>query len=439
MKYHLIGIGGIGMSGLAEILKDKGHKVKGSNIIKNENCERLEKLGIKIFYNHSKDNIDGDEIVVYSSAIKDENEELDYARSLELKVVPRGKMLSTVLKSKKVLAISGSHGKTSSTSILGQLVSKHDPLVIVGGIVDVWKSNVKLGKGDIAVVEVDESDNSFLYLKKAKYSVITNIDYEHMDFHKNIENLEQSFEKFIQNSELAIVNIDNSFLKELSKKTHCITYSLKENANIVGKIIDYKSFELFINNESLGVFQTNIRGEHNFSNLLPLIYISLKMDVSLEELKEKIKNLKIAKRRCEVIYDKELKIVDDCAHHPTEVAASLQALSSYRPKRLVLVFQPHRYSRISLVHNLFKDVFKNVDKLYITDIFGAGEENIYNITSHKIIDILENREKVVYVENRDKLTEIIKKEIQNGDLIAFMGLGDIYKDAYKLKEALLNI
>ncbi len=439
MKYHLIGIGGIGMSGLAEILRQKGHKVKGSNIVKNENCERLEKSGIKIFYNHAKENIDGDEIVVYSSAIKDGNPELDYAKAIGLKVVPRGKMLSTTLKSKKLLAIAGSHGKTSSTSILGQLVSEYDPMVIVGGIMDSWKSNIKLGKGEVAIVEVDESDNSFLYFKNAKYAIVTNIDYEHMDFHKNIQNLKESFEQFINNSEVAVLNIDNSLLKEISGKTKCITYSLEENADIRGKVVNDNSFEVIINNKNLGVFETNIKGNHNFSNLLPLIYVSLEMNIPLEKLKEKIKNLNVAKRRCEIIYDKELKIVDDCAHHPTEVVASIQALSSYKPKRLVLIFQPHRYSRMSLVYNLFKNVFKDVDKLYITDIFSAGEENIYNISTHKIIDALENKEEAIYIANRDQLLEMVKKEMKQGDLIAFMGLGDIHKEAYKLKEVLLNI
>lgn len=453
-KIYFIGINGIGMSGLAKIMKCKGYDVKGADICTNYVTEGLLSMGITVYNEHNEENVKGMDYIIASTAIRESNPELSYAKNHGIRLLKRGELLAKLLNRETGIAIAGTHGKTTTTSMLSAVMLSKDPTIVVGGILPEIKSNARPGKSEYFIAEADESDNSFLYMNP-KYSVITNIDADHLDVHGNIENIKKSFIEFICHTEKeSIVCIDCKNIKEVTTKLQDLknitTYSVKDrNANIYAeniRIADRRIiFELYINKELIGEFSLNIPGEHNILNSLPVIYLALKFGLSKEEIQRALDEFKGSKRRYDVLFDKKLengygsktktvRIIDDYAHHPTEIKATLKAIKSIDNSRLVAIFQPHRYSRVNFLLEDFKDAFKDVDKVILLPIYAAGEKNEFNISS----EILKEHINHNNIENMNEWKAIKRyvSRVKKDSTYIFMGAGDISTLAHEIAEEL---
>lgn len=456
-KIYFIGINGIGMSGLAKIMKCKGYDVSGADICRNYVTEDLLKMGIAVYDEHNEENVKDSDFVVASTAIKETNPEYAYAMKNNIKFLKRGELLAKLLNNETGIGVAGTHGKTTTTSMLATTMLSLDPTIVVGGILPEIKSNAKPGIGEYFIAEADESDNSFLYMRP-KYSIITNIDADHLDVHQNLDNIKKSFMQFIAHTKNeAIVCIDcanvRAVYEDLPDTKNVRTYSLiNEKANIYAKnikIIDGKThFEVIINGENQGEFILSVPGEHNIQNALPIIYLSLKFGVAKTVIKESLEKFKGSKRRYDVLFDeviengygslkKKVRIIDDYAHHPTEIKATLKAIKSIDNARLVAIFQPHRYSRVHFLLNEFKSAFSIVDKVILLPIYAAGEKNEYNISSETLKEWIEHNNIEVMNEWKDvkKYISRVKKD----STYIFMGAGDISTLAHEITEELEGI
>ncbi len=438
---YFIGINGIGMSGLAKIMAVKGYKVSGADLNTSKRIEELEKLGVKIFPEHNEENITGIDLVVRSSAIKENNPEYKRAMEEGIKVIKRGELLAFLMNKEKGVAIAGTHGKTTTSSMLGAVSLSIDPTIVVGGILPEIESNAKAGTNEYFVAEADESDNSFLYLHPY-YSVITNIEEDHMENHGSFKNIENSFRRFIdQTSNKVIANIDCENVVNIIKDNEkVITYSLKnEEADIYAKNIRIESFktfyEVYIDNKFVGEYSLGIPGIHNVSNSLPVIYLALKFGVEKDELVDKLLKFRGAKRRFDILYDKDIKIVDDYAHHPTEIKATLQAVRERTEEKVVAIFQPHRYSRIKFLWDRFEGVFDKADEIILLPTYSAGEENIYGIKSEDFAEFIAPKGNIKLAQGEKDLYETIGRK-EKDTLYLFMGAGDISKMAHNITELL---
>lgn len=432
MKYHFIGIGGVGMSGLAEMLKEQGYQISGTNEIENDHTARLIKKGFDVQIGHSRDVVEDADIVIYSTAIPVDNPEIIASKEHNIPLIRRGEMLAKVVNEGEVIAIAGSHGKTSTTSVTGWVLDSLSPNVIVGGVVDRWNSNYKKGDSDIYVVEADESDNSFLHLNST-YSIVTNVDDDHLDFHGDFDTLKDSFTKFIGKSKVSIVNKDCQFLKDMNATAF---YSIKEEADIFATNISYggnsSKFNVTCKGKDLGKFVLAVTGEHFVSNALPVIFIALEKGLSVDVIKESLASVKIAKRRLETIFDKGIKIIDDCAHHPTEIIASIKSAKLYNPKRLVAIFQPHRHSRVKRLLDKFAESLRGVDKLHFLPIFDRLKGDV---KTDDIFNLLVDKENAK-VSKRDEVIDELMGDVREGDVYLFIGLGDVHREAYQLANLL---
>lgn len=456
-KIYFIGINGIGMSGLAKIMKCKGYEVKGADICRNYVTEELLSMGIKVYDEHNEENVKGVDFVVASTAIGEKNPEYKYSKENDIKILKRGELLAKLLNRETGIAIAGTHGKTTTTSMLAASMLSKDPTIVVGGILPEIKSNAKPGKGEYFIAEADESDNSFLYMKP-KYSVITNIEADHLDVHKNLENIKKSFIQFISHTQNeAIVCIDcinvNSVIADLPPGNKVVTYSKRdEKANIYAKNIKIKDkstvFEVIINGENKGEYVLNVPGEHNVQNVLPVIYLSLKFKVNESILKESLKNFKGSKRRYDVLYDdilengfgnkkKKVRIIDDYAHHPTEIKATLAAIKSIDRSRLVAIFQPHRYSRVHFLMKEFKDAFKLVDKVILLPIYAAGEKNDFDISSEILKENIDH-DNIEVMGNWKDIKKYVSR-VKKDSTYIFMGAGDISTLAHEISDELKEL
>ena len=444
---HFIGIGGIGMSAIAEVMHDLGYKVQGSDLFLSENTKRLKNKGIKIFINHHSKNIQNATTVVYSSAIKKNNVEIISSKKLSIPLVSRADILSELMKNKKSIAIAGSHGKTTTTSLIGNILdtAKFDPTIINGGIINSYSKNNKLGNGEWLVAEADESDGSFLKLPH-QISVITNIDIEHLDYYVTKSKLINSFKSFILNLPFygySIVCVDNIYLKKIANKIktrNIITYSIKNNSSdIYIKEIKNNSktsfFSIVLNKKINGYkgkykFKINLLGDHNILNVTASIIASLLTGVNLQTIKKGLINYKGVKRRFSFIGKKKKSIViDDYAHHPTEIQATYLAAKKIN-QNVIVVFQPHRYSRTKILMKEFIKVLSKINKLYILKTYPAGEKVIKNATSEKLFMKLSKRKNLaVYVDNENNLENYLNKHIHQNGIILFMGAGSITKIA----------
>ena len=453
-KIYFIGINGIGMSGLAKIMKCKGYDVKGADICTNYVTEELLSMGITVYNEHDEENVKEADYVIASTAIKETNPEYSYAKNKGITILKRGELLAKLLNRETGIAVAGTHGKTTTSSMLSAVMLSKDPTIVVGGILPEIKSNAKPGKSEYFIAEADESDNSFLFMNP-KYSIITNIDADHLDVHGNLDNIKKSFIKFISHTQKeVIICMDCQNLKDAVSKLpegkSVTTYSIKdESANIFAKnirVVDRKTvYEVYINKELIGEFSLNIPGEHNILNSLPVIYLALKFGVNKEEIQEALNKFKGSKRRYDVLFDKKLengygnktkrvRIVDDYAHHPTEIKATLKAIKSIDTSRLVVIFQPHRYSRVHFLLDEFKDAFKDVDKVILLPIYAAGEKNEFNISSEILKEHINHNNIEVMTEWKDikRYVSRVKKD----STYIFMGAGDISTLAHQIAEEL---
>ncbi len=447
-KIHFIGISGIGMSGIAELMLDKGYSIQGSDISVNDNTKRLKKKGIKFFLGHNKKNIKYVHAVVYSSAIKKNNPEIREAYIKKIPVLSRADMLSELMKNKKSIAVAGSHGKTTTTSLVGNIFNEAglDPTIVNGGIINSFSNNNRYGKGEWMIVEADESDGTFLKLPH-QISIITNLDIEHMDFYKSKKNLINAFEKFINLLPFygtTIMCYDDKNLKLLSNKIktrNILTYSIKNKKAdvLIFDIIQNKlktSFKLKINNKIIHSsnykFNINAIGNHNILNATASIIAAKLNGIKNKDINNALTNYVGVKRRFSFIGKKNKSFVyDDYAHHPTEIAATLSAAKSLKNK-VIVVFQPHRYTRTKILIREFIKVLSKADYLFLLETYSAGEKIIKGATSKDIYSkILKKNKNTTYLKNIGDLNKLMKPHTMYQNTIVFMGAGSISSIAKK--------
>ena len=435
------------MSGIAEVLFSQGYKIQGSDLLNNNNTKRLKKMGIKVFLGHSQKNLKNVNILVISSAIKKNNTELKFAKKNKIPVYKRSDMLAALMKYNESIAVSGSHGKTTTTSLISSVLESadFDPTTIIGGIVNQYKSTTRIGKSNWMVVEADESDGSLIDLFP-KIAVLTNINKEHMDFYKNYSNLKKYFLNFTNNipfDGVAIYCNDNTDLKKLlleNKKKNKISYGLNKDSDVraTNILINEKGSFFDINikktnllkKETINKIRLNVLGRHNIQNSLAAVTVAKILNINTNKIKQAFQKFKGVKRRFTLVCNfKGIKIIDDYAHHPEEIKATLELARDLKPKKIIVIFQPHRYSRFKNLYYDFKKVLKNCDRLYVADIYSAGEKKIKNISKEKFVFEMNKIKKnfAKSLNNINSLPEIILNEGNKGDIVIFIGAGDISK------------
>ncbi len=441
-KVFFVGINGIGMSALAKIMINEGYQVFGSDISRKEITEQLEAMGAKIYSSHIDLNVNGMDMVVYTSAVKASNPELVFAKLNNIEILQRGELLAMLLNCKKGIAVAGTHGKTTTSSMLGVAMLGLDPTIVVGGVIPEIGSNSRSGKGEYLIAEADESDNSFLYMRP-RYSIITNVEADHLDHHGTYENIKKSFAKFIeQTEEKVIICKDCCNLYDLKMdKEKIIRYSVtSEDAEIYATNIRMENkksiYNVIMEGNDLGEFVLTIPGMHNISNSLGVIYLAKKLGADMNDVKVAIEAFKGAKRRFDIVYENGITVVDDYAHHPTEIKATLNAAKQRAKGKVIALFQPHRYSRISSLLEDFKGCFVDADEIVLFPIYSAGEKNTFGITSEILAEKIEGKKKITVISGGDEAVEMVLNREKDGSLYMFMGAGDIYKSAYKIKEEL---
>ena len=442
---HFIGIGGIGMSGLALIMKAKGFQIQGSDINKNKNIEKLKKQGVRIFIGQKKQNIKDVTIVVTSSAIKKSNPELLEAKRKKLPVIKRGKMLANLVSLMKNIVVVGSHGKTTTTSLVSSIFenTKLDPTIINGGIINSIKSTAKLGKSDWSILEADESDGSFTHISPT-YSIITNIDREHMDFYKSIDDLKKYFIQFIEKvpsfgkSFICIDDKINQHLVKKLKSKNFYTYGTNLKSNFLIKNISqnmkFSEFDLQVNvpnKKKLTIKKIKIPliGIHNIRNSVGAAAVALTIGISILDIKKGLLNFKGVQRRFNKIFTyKQIDFYDDYAHHPTEIKVVLEGVDKvYKNFEKVCIFQPHRISRLKDLREEFSSAFKNADTVVLCPIYTAGEKiklgfNYLNFAK----EIIKNSKvKLFLVNNNIQLAKFLKGHMYGKKIVIGMGAGSI--------------
>lgn len=454
---YFIGIGGIGMSGIAEILNEMNFSITGSDISENQNTDRLKKLGIKINIGHKKENIDDVDMVVVSSAIKQNNPEFIKAKSMDIPILPRAKMLSEILHLKSSITIAGSHGKTTTTSLVASLFeeAKLDPTVINGGIINTYKTNAKLGKGEWIIAEADESDGSFTYLPST-ICLVNNIDPEHLDYYGSFKKLKTAFLNYVEKIPFygfASLCIDHKEVREIMKSLKnkkIITYGLSKKANFSIKNnsikeldgIFYNKFDVIVDfkkkYEIKDIFFPML-GKHNLQNALGAISIASNIGISDKNIKEGLKNFRGVKRRfTQVKKINSTKIFDDYAHHPKEISVTLLALKQITKGKVIAIYEPHRYSRLENLFDDFTNCFNDANFLFILPVFGAGEKKSKEFNSQKLVKFINNKmsTNAFLIKDKSKLFKKIASFVKPNDNIIFLGAGPITKLANLFPEYL---
>lgn len=437
---HFVGIGGIGMSGLAEILLTMNCRVTGSDLKRSPVTDRLRRRGARIFFGHRADHVDKAQVVVTSSAVSKSNPEVAQALKTGVPVIARAEMLAELMRLKYGIAVAGSHGKTTTTSLVATVLEAGglDPTMIIGGRVRSLRSNAKLGKGDFLVAEADESDGSFLYLAPA-IAVVTNIDREHMDHYRDFEALRETFEKFVSKIPfygLGVFCADHPETARLASRMtrRAVTYGLREKADYQVKDIHQKGwgseFEVRFQGQSLGNITLNLPGLHNISNSLAAIAVGRELGVSIKDIRRALSTFRGIGRRLEKVREDGILVVDDYGHHPTEIQATLKAVRSViGNRRLHVLFQPHRYTRTKDLFADFVSSFDEADSLTVTEIYAAGEEPIHGVSSALLVEEIRKnfKGKLNYVPMVSEIPQMILPELQEGDFVLTLGAGDIWK------------
>ena len=453
---HFIGIGGIGMSGLAQVMKTMGLKIQGSDQNKNKSTLNCSKAGIKVFIGHTKKNLKNVTIVVRSSAIKDNNVEIKEAKKRKISIYSRAEVLANVVSLKKNIIITGSHGKTTTTSLVAKILSdqKLDPTIINGGVINSFKSNAKLGKGDWAILEADESDGSFLKLP-INYSIVTNIDYEHLDFYKNYKNLENAFIQFIDKTPpigKSLICLDNKNIKKILKRIknkNILTYGFNKDSNYIVKnpryYAAYTLFDLYykdLNNRKKIIKNINLKliGKHNVLNASAAIAVCLNLGVKTNILKKALKNFSGVQRRMTKIFTKNKnEFFDDYAHHPTEISSILDGVDNvYKTRKIITIFEPHRYSRVISLKDEFSKSFIKSDLVLICPIYAAGEKKNSSFSLLNFAKLISKNSKTqtIIVNNQKELSNYFRKNLISDEIIIGMGAGSISQWMRELKNVL---
>ena len=445
-RIHFIGIGGSGMSGIAEVLINQNYDVSGSDQSQSSVTDHLESLGAEIHFNHNAQNVHGKHVVVVSSAICSNNPEVKAAREEMIPVIPRAEMLAELMRMKHGIAIAGTHGKTTTTSLVATvLAGGHlDPTIIVGGKLKNMGGHAKLGQSKFLVAEADESDGSFLKLSPT-LAVVTTLDEEHMDYYNNMQNMKSAFLDFLNSVPFygtAILCLDDpnlqSLLPKIEKRT--ITYGLKTQADYTAREISVSelktNFTVFYQGKKLGEISSSSLGNHNICNTLAAVAVGMELNMDFPTIADALKVFSGVQRRFEILHQSDsLIIVDDYGHHPAEIQTTLSTAKEVWPnRRLVVVFQPHRFSRTQHLMESFYSSFNDADQLFLLDIYGAGEKPIEGIHSQKMAQGIREfgHKNVDYIEKVDILVPHLQNSLQSGDVILTLGAGNIGELAHKL-------
>ena len=450
---HFVGIGGIGMSGLAEILRTLDFDVSGSDLKPNENTRRLEGLGVRVFIGHAADNVGGADVLVYSSAIDPTNPEIARARALEIPIIPRAEMLAELMRVRYAITIAGSHGKTTTTSLVATVLRAAglDPTVVVGGKVNALGSNARLGEGDLFVAEADESDGSFLKLTPT-IAVVTNIDPEHLDHYGTHEAVKEAFVQHANRVPfygLCVMCIDHPSVQEILpriERRH-VTYGVARQADYRAKNARYEGlathFDAFRRDEPLGRFVLQMPGAHNVLNALSVIAVADELEVPLDVTREALAGFHGVQRRFTVLgqpgFTKggkrgDVMIVDDYGHHPAEIEATLDAAQRGFDRRVVVAFQPHRYTRTKLLFDEFTRAFNKADVVVVTDVYPGGEKPIEGATGEALAEAIRahGHRAVTYVRDKKHVAQALRDVVEPGDIVIALGAGDINASAREL-------
>lgn len=448
-RIHFVGIGGIGMSGIAEILWNQGFIISGSDKSLSDVTDRLQQLGIKIYEGHSEKNIKDADLIVYSSAVSLDNPELVYATEKKIPIIKRSEMLAETMRMKYGIGIAGTHGKTTTTSMVGLVLTEAgiDPTIIVGGkLSGLGGTNARLGNGEFIVVEADEFDRSFLKLTPV-IAVITTLENEHLDTYKDLEDIKSAFVEFATRVPFygfVVLCLDEPALQDIipliNKKI--ITYGLTAQADVRAIDISSSAFKAKFNvkykGKDLGQIELKIPGVHNVKNSLVAVIIATELGIDFSIIKKALESFSGVYRRFEVKYNKEILVVDDYAHHPTETKATLKAIRDGWDRRLIAVFQPHLYSRTKDFYQEFGRSFLNSDVFVCTDIYPAREEPIEGVTGELIANAAKKfgHRNVYYLSDKESIPDFLMSIKKDDDIIVTMGAGDIWKYADKFVKIL---
>ncbi|MBI5193445.1 MAG: UDP-N-acetylmuramate--L-alanine ligase [Nitrospirae bacterium] len=467
---HFTGIGGSGMSGIAEVLLNLGYKVSGSDMNESDVIQRLRKAGGHITIGHSGSNVKGAQVVVISSAVSNTNAEVVAAKESSIPVIQRAEMLAELMRLKFGIAIAGAHGKTTTTSMVASVMASAglDPTVVIGGKLNSIGSNAKLGQSEFLVAEADESDGSFMKLSPS-IAIVTNIDAEHLDYYKDIGSIKKTFVNFINKIPfygVAILCADNENVRDIlpSIEKRYMTYSIRKKADITATEIEIENgrsrFRVLFKGVDMGKFVLPIPGTHNISNALTCIGVAVELDIKIDDVRKALKEFSGVERRFQIVgkisrigrnddnspplfkggaggvIPDDILIVDDYGHHPTEIAATLSAAKDGWKRRTVVLFQPHRYTRTRDLMNEFAGAFDNADILIVTEIYPAGEKPVEGISGERLCNEIRKHghKDVVFIPDKNDITGYIHEIIMPGDMILTLGAGDIWKIGRKVLE-----
>ncbi len=443
---HFVGIGGIGMSGIAEVLHNFGYEITGSDAKDSETTQRLKSIGIKVYIGHKAENVDDAHVVVISSAVSNDNAEVVEAKRKSIPVIPRAEMLAEIARLKYGVLVAGAHGKTTTTSLISTVLAHAgiDPTVVIGGRLRATGSNAKLGQGDFLVAEADESDGSFLKLSPT-IAVVTNVDREHMDYFKTLDAIKDAFFSFMNKVPfygVVIACIENEELRKLIPfvQKRCITYGLSANADVYAENIDKGfmsvTFDVVYKGANLGKYFIPVPGMHNVLNSLAAITAAMELKVQPEVIKEALTKFSGIQRRFELKGEERgIKVFDDYGHHPTEIKATLRAakeglnIGGKDKGQLFVIFQPHRYTRTRDVQDQFSDCFNDADALCLMDIYSAGEKPIEGVHSKILFEKIKKagHKDVSYFSDREELMKSLVSRLKKGDVLFTLGAGDVWK------------
>jgi UDP-N-acetylmuramate--alanine ligase len=438
-QIHFVGIGGSGMSGIAEILLNLGYRVTGSDQKRNDAVERLAELGAKVFIGHAATNVEGAHVVVYSSAVSRENVEVQAARQQQIPAIPRAEMLAELMRLKYGIAIAGTHGKTTTTSMVGAVLAegRYDPTIVVGGRVTSLGSNARLGQGEFLVAEADESDGSFLKLAPT-IAVVTTIDAEHLDHYGNLDAIRDAFVAFVNRVPFygsAVLCLDEPNIQRLIPRIEkrIVTYGLESGADLVARRVRLTGmtsrFEVFHRLSLLGELTLQIPGRHNVLNALAAVGVGLDLDIPFTAIQKALAGFSGVQRRFQIRGEAAgVTVVDDYGHHPAEIRATLAAAKAGFERRVVTVFQPHRYTRTLHLREEFLTAFNLADVLIVMDIYAAGEAAIPGVTAEDLADGIRahgHRDVTYLGRDRTRVVEHLSEIVRRGDLVITLGAGDV--------------
>jgi len=439
-RVHFVGIGGIGMSGIAEVLLNLGYRVAGSDLVDSETTSRLKQLGVEIFIGHRPENLGDADVVVTSSAVRRDNPEVIAAQERIIPVIPRAEMLAELMRMKYGVAVAGTHGKTTTTSMIATVLAHGglDPTAVIGGKLNIFGSNAKLGQGELLVAEADESDGSFLKLSPT-IAVVTNIDPEHLDHYRDLEEIQHAFLEFINKIPfygLAVLCLDQENVQALIPKVHrrFVTYGLSTQANYRATDISYRelttTFRALENGQEIGPIAIQMPGLHSVYNALATLATAFELGLGFATVREALGRFSGVQRRFQIKGEwGGVMVVDDYGHHPAEIKATLSAAKSGWSRRTVVIFQPHRYTRTRDLFKEFLTSFNQADVLFVTGIYPAGEDPLPGVNVQSLFEGIKGygHKDVTLVSDKNKIPEKLLPRLKSGDMVLTLGAGDIWK------------